>query len=121
MPSDAGYLSLQLTDDELEEITDELLAADLENLGAGDLEGKLGFDCATAIIRTDVSGNTIEIAAAGLISEGVPPEYIAALPYPPGVIAVDRLLNRLARRVLGDPVPYDEPLPLIPVAPSQSG
>lgn len=118
---DPTYVGLQLDPDELEQVRESLLAADLDNLAAGGQRDRsFCIDCPTAIIRTDISGETIEVAAAGLLTT-LTPEYVAQLPYPPEVIAVDRLLNELRDRVRDEGAPYSEPVPLIPIAPCMCG
>lgn len=115
------YRSLRLDADALDELVQDLRAADLDNLAAGgQRDASFCIDCPTVIIRTDVSGDTIEVAAAGLLTT-LSAEYVAQLPYPQAVIEVDRLLNRLAERVRNEGVPYFEPVPKIPIAPCMCG
>ena len=111
------FRSIQLTPDEQDELMEQLAAADLSPLAAGGpVGGTFCFDCPTTIIRTDIGGETIEIAAFGLLTD-VTERYVSALPYPPGLIAVDRLLDGLVDRVrAAESDPFDRSLPQVPVS-----
>lgn len=115
------FRAVRLTAGELEEVTELVAEAELAPLAGA--EGPLGcFDCGATIIRTQQDGATIEIAAKGLMTTGMRPEWVEQLPYDPGVIAVDRLLDALVKRVQDGPAePYSEALPQIPVAPFSGG
>ena len=118
---DPEYVSIQLDAEEFAAVAEELQEADLRPLAAGgQREGSFCIDCPTTIIRTDVGGDTIEIAAAGLITS-LDPDYVANLPYPANVIALDRLLNTLAERARAAGKPYDGSVPEVPIAPCMCG
>ena len=83
---------------------------------AAPVGGTFCFDCSTTIIRTDIGSETIEIAAFGLLTD-VTERYVSSLPYPPGLIAVDRMLDELVDRVqAAESDPFDRALPEVPVA-----
>jgi len=77
-------------------------------------------DCSTTIIRTDVGGETVEIVAYGLWTDG-PESFVSRLPYPDELIDLDQRLNALAERTLAEGEPYDEPLPRTPISPAAGG
>ena len=115
------FRAVRLTAGELDEVRELVVGAELAPLAAA--EGPLGCsDCGATIIRTQQDGATIEIAAKGLMTTGMRPEWVEQLPYDPGMIAVDRLLDALVKRVQDGPAePYSEALPQIPVAPFSGG
>ena len=115
------YRTISLTEQQMTRVTDSLQVADLKPLAAGRLGGgDLCYDCATTIIRTDIGGPTIEIAAEGLQTGNE--NWERGMPYGAGLIATDRLLNELVDLVrAGSSEPYSGALPQIPVAPIELG
>jgi hypothetical protein len=121
---DDPYRAVQLNDDEMDEVLEQLELANLEPLAVGGAVDAIPFGCGACgvtIIRTDISGETIEAAAYGLVTRG-PESYVSTLPYPKGLIAISRLLDALWDRVAsGDSVPFSGELPIVPVAPYIGG
>lgn len=118
------YRAIQLTDDEMEEVSEELELANVEPLAAGGAVDAIPFgcaDCAVTVIRTDVGGDTVEAAAYGLDTD-LPDSYVSGLPYPRGLVAVSRLLDALRDRFASaDSIPFSGELPMVPVAPFMGG
>lgn len=116
------FMFVTLSEEERKELVETLRAANIQPMAFGALEGGMMCgDCPTTILRTDISGETVEVAAEGLLTN-VSEQYVAALPYPRGLIAIDRLLNVLLDRVRTWPSePFVGELPEIPVAPHLAG
>lgn len=116
------YMAHQLSDAAMADVSQILQAAELRPIAAGGIAGgTLCADCPTTIIRTDLDGETIELAASGLLTT-VHPRYVARLPYSKGLIDTDRLLNRLLGAVRRGPAElFVGDLPEIPAAPLVSG
>jgi len=115
------YQTLTLSPEDLEELNDQLRGAALNDLGIGDMVGgSICDDCGTTILRTDIGGETVEIAAFGLVTDA-PETYVQMLPYSEQVIALDRTLNAIAARVAQDGVEWDGDVPTIPISASTGG
>lgn len=116
-PGNPNFQLIQLATAESRELRELVASFELMPLAAGDIrDAALCADCPTTIIRTDIEGETIEIAATGLLTDA-DPRYVAGLPYPRGVIGVDRLLNDLVDRVRnGATGRFEGDLPEIPIA-----
>ena len=116
-----AYRSLVLSAEEFGGFVDELRAAELPDLVAGTIpEAAFCVDCTTTIIRTDVDGETAEIVAYGLVTDG-PESSVSRLPYPDDLVELDQRLNALAERTLAEGEPFDEPLPRTPISPAAGG
>ena len=113
------YRSLVLSPDELAELRRILLDAQLETYHSATVMGQ-GFciDCNVTILQTDVSGQAIEIAVAGLPSlEPEPGGYS----YPDGVVEAVRVVNILRARVSADGEAWSGDVPTVMITPVVGG
>jgi hypothetical protein len=113
------YRSLVLSPDELAEFRRILLDARLETYHSATVMGP-GFciDCNVTILQTDVSGQAVEIAVAGLPpSEPEPGGYS----YPDGVGEAVRVVNILRARVRTDGEAWTGEVPTVMTTPVVGG
>lgn len=101
------YRSEQLADEDFDVLVEQVRAAFTTSFSAG-IVGSGGYcaDCGTAIYRAD-HGETVEIAAFRLLTNG-PPGYAGNALFPPELLELDGMLGELAEHVEGSGEPYSE-------------
>jgi len=112
------YAAVQVTNDELAEITAQIADADLADVSIDVKDAtEIGaFDALTAIILAQTDEGLVELVAPGLFTLHEP-----ASAFPPEVVAIDKLLNDLKDRAQGGgTVPDDHEVPTVLVAPDRS-
>jgi hypothetical protein len=115
-----GFRAVQLSPAELEDLRQELLAADLTTLSLPNQEVASDRvycrDCSVSIIRTDVSGDTVEVAVWALVPE-LGPDREGWQTLPANVVRVGHLIEELWIRIRADSAtPWAGDVPSLPIS-----
>ena len=112
------YRSLVLSADELADVRRILLGAELSTFHSENvMGGSFCADCNVTILQTDVSGQVVEIALAGLPLSGREPGSTRDLPYPDRVVEALRVVNILRVRVTADGEAWTGDVPTVMITP----
>ncbi|HEX5589934.1 MAG TPA: hypothetical protein VFX65_06565, partial [Candidatus Limnocylindrales bacterium] len=116
-PGHEGFRAVELTALEAEDLRQTLLAADLTTFSlpneASTADQVFCRDCAVSIIRTDVSGDTVEVAVWGLDPEMWP----GFQTMPANIVRVGALIEELLAAVRSDAAaPWTGKVPTLPIS-----
>lgn len=118
------YRAFQLSETEFEGLKAALLSADLSSVSLPNAAAAGGgcADCSVEIIRTDISGRTIEVAVWGLVTDLRPGMSPSNPVIPAGVLRTAQLVDGLWEKLRsGETTEWAGELPTLPIAGFPSG
>jgi len=117
---DPNYRAIQPPVDDLADLKRIIAESDLRSFTASSASYGACIDCPVKVIRIDLSGRSVEIAARGVVAAS---EYRHTTEYPDGLLELRAALDRLGQQVRDSVESHElsRNVPVVPVAPQSGG